>query len=282
MNVCWLVRLFPEVTVNAMPRNRVRGTRRPANGALSVAVAASLVSATLGAQATAGAPDTLPWTTRSEVFRDPGCSGRECSSAELSWPDFGKRVGPQARVNELLMVSMVVRENASAANQRRRSVAAVGKEFLDAARKGSAAGMPWDAKRTISVACNTPTRVLLRSDESSFTGGAHGNFFSLFRAFSPRTGARVSEAAMVPLAARPGILPLVERAFRRERELPASGSLAEVGYTFKDDRFELSTAFLAVCGSSLFVHWNVYSIASYAAGPIHLIIPLDSVPTLRR
>ncbi len=260
-----------------------RGFRRPTRSAMiatALLLSSMPLAASLGAQA--APPDTLPWTSRNEVFRDAGCSGRECSSAELSWPDFGRRVGPTARVNDFLLVSMVVRENATAARQRRRSVAAVGKEFLDAARTGSSAGMPWDAKRTISVACNTPTRVLLRSDETSFTGGAHGNFFSLFLAFSPATGTRISEAAMVPVAARPGILPLVERAFRRERELPASGSLAEVGYTFKDDRFELGTAFLAVCGSSLFVHWNVYSIASYAAGPIHLTIPLDSVPTLRR
>jgi Deacetylase PdaC len=227
-------------------------------------------------------PDTLVWTSRTQSFRDTKCSARECTSAELTWPDFGGRAGPQARVNDLLLVTLAPSENEHAASQRRRSIAAVGREFLNAARTASDPGLPWDAKRTVSVLCNTPTRVLLRSDESSFTGGAHGSSFSLFAAFVPATGASVSPERMVPPAVRAAILPMVERAFRRERELTPTASLPEQGYTFKDDRFELSTAFLAVCGSSLFVHWNAYSIASYAAGPTHLVIPLDSVPMLRQ
>ncbi len=83
-------------------------------------------------------------------------------------------------------------------------------------------------------------------------------------------------------AANRSVASLVERAFRRERGLPMTGSLTEAGYTFKDDRFDLGLAFLAVCGSSFFVHWNAYAIAPYAAGPTHLVIPLDSVPMLRR
>lgn len=226
--------------------------------------------------------DTLVWQSRTQSFRDAKCAARACTAAELTWPDFSGRIGPQARVNELLLITLAPSENARAELQRRRSIAAVGREFLNAARSGSDPGLPWDARRTISVVCNTPTRVLLRSDESSFTGGAHGNSFSLFAAFAPATGAKVPPEAMVPPAARAAILPMVERAFRRERELAPTASLPEQGYTFKDDHFELSTAFLAVCGSSLFVHWNAYSIASYAAGPTHLVIPLDSVPMLRQ
>lgn len=251
----------------------VRGTL------IALCSAAAAMASTLPAQRMR---DTLAWTSQNQAFRDPGCSGRECSSAELSWPDFGTKTGPRARVNDFLLISMVVAEGGRKSTQRRRNLAAVGKEFLDVARTRSSAGMPWDAKRTISVVCNTPTRVLLRSDEYSFTGGAHGNFASLFAAFVPATGAPVSERAMVPTTLRTAILPVVERAFRRERGLSPAGSLAEAGYTFTDDRFEVSTAFLAVCGSSFFVHWNVYAIAPYAAGPIHLTIPLDSVPTLRR
>ena len=71
-------------------------------------------------------------------------------------------------------------------------------------------------------------------------------------------------------------------AFGREREPAPAVSLPDAGDTFTDDRFELSTAFLADCGSSLFVHWNAYDIASYAAGPTRLVIPLDSVPMLRQ
>ena len=248
--------------------------------ALCHMASALMLTSGLGAQAIPR--DTLTWKSQTQSFRDAKCSGRECSAVELSWPDFGGRTGPQARVNDLLLTTLAPSGDGPAATQRRRSVTAVGREFLAAARAGSDRGLPWDAKRTISVVCNTPARVLLRSDESSFTGGAHGNAFAQFVAFATATGARVSPEKMVPPAARAAILPIVERAFRRERELTPTASMPEAGYTFKDDRFELSTAFLAVCGSSLFVHWNAYDIASYAAGPTNLVIPLDSVPTLRQ
>jgi hypothetical protein len=246
----------------------------------SIATVALLMTTGVGAQPIQR--DTLPWKIRTETFRDSKCSGRECTAVELSWPDFGQTARAQARVNDLLLMTLAPSENGQAPAARRASVAAVGREFLSAARARSDPGLPWDAKRTISVACNTATRVLLRSDESSFTGGAHGSAFSLFAAFTPSTGARLSPERMVPPAARLAILPMVERAFRRERELAPGASLPESGYTFKDDRFELSTAFLAVCGASLFVHWNAYDIASYAAGPTSLVIPLDSVPVLRQ
>jgi hypothetical protein len=223
--------------------------------------------------------DTLAWTTRQQSFTAPGCTGRECSSVKLAWPDFGRRAGATARVNELLLISLVDGDDTG---RRHRSVTALADAFLTASRSSDSAGMPWDATRTISVLCNTPSRVLLETDEYSFTGGAHGTMYSHFQAFTPGTGARISDRAMVPLATRAALTPIVERAFRRERELPATGSLIEAGYNFKDDRFDLGLAFLAVCGSSLFVHWNAYAIAPYAAGPTHLVIPLDSVPALRR
>lgn len=248
--------------------------RRPRR-ALSTA-ALMLLAAPVGAQA---ALDTLPWTSRQQTFRPPACAPRDCSSVELAWPDFGRRAGPVARVNELLLISLL---NGDDSGVRHRSVASLANAFLRAARTSDSAGLPWDAKRTITVLCNTPSRVLLQTDESSFTGGAHGTMYSRFDAFVTSTGARVSERVMVPLPARAALTPIVERAFRRERGLPVTGSLMEAGYTFKDDRFDLGLAFLAVCGSSFFVHWNAYAIAPYAADPTHLVIPLDSVPMLRR
>lgn len=245
----------------------------------TLAAAVVAFSAPLVAQQQRVYRDTLPWTTRQHTARAPGCTGRECSSVELAWPDFGSRPGPMARVNELLLISLL---NGDDAGVRHRNITSLTDAFLRAARSSDSAGMPWDAKRTIAVRCNTQTRVLLQTDEYSFTGGAHGLLSSHFDAFVPVTGARVSDRVMVPLSTRAELTPIVERAFRRERELPATGSLMEAGYTFKDDHFDLGLAFVAVCGSSLFVHWNAYAIAPYAAGPTHLVIPLDSVPMLRQ
>ena len=227
--------------------------------------------------------DTLAWTTRERTFRANGCAKPEwpsCASVEVGWPEFAPQAtAARGHVNRLLRVSLVIAE---APIPSRASVAAVASEFLRAGRASSVDGMHWEAKRTISLQCNTPTRVLLQADEYTFTGGAHGNPSTRLLAFDPSRGTIVSGATMVPAAARPGILPAVERVFRRERELPLTGSLSERGYQFPKDTFSIDAASLAVCGSSLFVYWNVYDIGPYALGAPHLIIPLDSVPTLRR
>jgi hypothetical protein len=255
-----------------------RTKRRSAAGAVAVMMSVLTIN-TAGAQS---APDTLPWATRSRSFRASGCAKPDwpaCSSVEIAWPEFTTRAAARAHVNRLLLPSLVIAEQPV---PRRASVAQVANEFLRAGRSSSADGMHWDAKRTISVLCNTATRVLLQADEYTFTGGAHGNPSTQLLAFDPVAGRIISGPGMVPLPVRPQLLPAVERAFRRERELPPTGSLADSGYTFKNDTFSMDAASLAVCGSSLFVYWNVYDIGPYSVGAPHLVIPLDSVPMLRQ
>ncbi len=255
-----------------------RAMRRSVTGAVLVLISVLSVNAVAGQSA----PDTLPWITRTRSFRATGCTKPDwpaCSSVELAWPEFTSRPSARAQVNRVLLPSLVIGEQPV---PRRRNIAQVANEFLRAGRSSSADGMHWDAKRTISVLCNTPTRVLLQADEYTFTGGAHGNPSTQLLAFEPASGRIVGDRTMVPMTARPQLLLTVERAFRRERELPPTGSLADSGYTFRNDSFSLDAASLAVCGSSLFVYWNVYDIGPYSAGAPRLVIPLDSVPMLRQ
>jgi hypothetical protein len=224
-------------------------------------------------------PDTLQWTGRKQVFRSRGCSGRKCSSVELSWPEFRGNQKATARVKELLLLSLGISERGPA---RLPTIAAVAGEFLRDARSAERDGLPWDASRTIAVLCNTPSRVLLETGEYSFTGGAHGSGGTTLTAFDPTSGAVLTPDEMLPPVARATSLPAIERAFRREHEVAPTASLSDAGFTFVNNKFELSSAILGVCGSSLYVRWNAYAIGPYAMGAPSLTIPLDSVPALRR
>jgi hypothetical protein len=132
------------------------------------------------------------------------------------------------------------------------------------------------------VLCNTPLRLLLQLHEESYTGGAHGNSSTRYFALEPRTGTETPPRVMLPPERAAEVLPVVERLFRRERDVPPKSTLADAGFKFPKGSFTLDDATLAVCGSSLFVHWDAYVIAPYATGPTTLIVPLDSVPALRR
>ncbi len=105
---------------------------------------------------------------------------------------------------------------------------------------------------------------------------------ALSKAFLAAARSDSTKRLTMPAARAAEVLPVVERAFRRERAVPPTSTLADAGYEFPKGSFTLDDATLAVCGSSLFVHWNAYAIAPYATGPTTRIIPLDSVPALHR
>ena len=130
--------------------------------------------------------------------------------------------------------------------------------------------------------CNTPQRLVLQVAEDNYTGGVHGNSSTRYVAYQPLTGVETAPRLMVPPERAADVLPVVERFFRRERAVTPTSTLADDGFQFPNGSFTLDDATFAVCGSSLPVHWNAYAIAPYATGPTTLIVPLDSVPALRR
>jgi hypothetical protein len=107
-----------------------------------------------------------------------------------------------------------------------------------------------------------------------FTGGAHGYGSVRFINFDPQTGEEIpSEEIFTNLEE---ITRFVETKFRKEFEIPETENINATGFWFKDDTFYLPSS-LGFSETEMIVHYNQYDIASYAAGPVTLSIPLTDV-----
>lgn len=158
-------------------------------------------------------------------------------------------------------------------------------EFLDEYR-ALATDMPdisfgYLLERDLEVAYNTPTLVTLAFRESSYTGGAHPNSFTVYRSFDPRTGSEVTLADLLAAGTLPALTGLAEAVFRTQKSLAPEADLEDAGYWFEGGVFRLGDSFLP-SDTALTIHYNSYDIAPYAEGPTTLLIPMADVRPLLR
>lgn len=140
----------------------------------------------------------------------------------------------------------------------------------------------WELERAVTVACNTPRVVGLRIREYVYTGGAHPNTWSHLASFDARTGRRLDLAALFVTDSLPAVTRLGERAFRRERGIPAGQPLDSAGFHgFDDGRFVLPDNVLA-CDDAVTFHFNAYDVAPYVMGHTEFSVPTAELrPHLR-
>jgi len=129
---------------------------------------------------------------------------------------------------------------------------------------------PWDLQSSVSINDYFPEYVKLTTSAWSYTGGAHGNGFTVYTLISKKDGhdMRLSEffkdvKDLNILAA--GIL-------KNDRKLSQVEPLSNAGFWIEDETSFLNDNFYFENGD-LIVLFNQYEIASYADGPIEIRIP---------
>ncbi len=133
----------------------------------------------------------------------------------------------------------------------------------------------WLLERDVVIACNTPSIVSVRADESSYLGGAHGMTVARLASFDPATGRRLGLADWVSDTA--AATAAGERAFREQRDITDGQSLARAGFIFfEDGRFSLNDNVM-LCDDTLTFHYDPYEIGPYSIGPTDLRLPLSAI-----
>ena len=107
-----------------------------------------------------------------------------------------------------------------------------------------------------------------------FSGGAHGYGSLSFLNVDPSTGEELHFADLVSDTEK--LKTFVENRFRLEYKIPIDDSINSTGFWFENEQFYLPET-IGFSNDHLIVHYNQYDIASYAAGPIELEIPLEEV-----
>lgn len=139
--------------------------------------------------------------------------------------------------------------------------------------------MPWSYERNIDVFLNRQGLFGVELDAYSYTGGAHGNYFTFYYIYDTDNGKRIELHDLLIDGKLPQLLRMSEEQFRQSRGLNTEMDLNEAGYWFEENTFALPENF-KYSGEGLEFRYNPYEIAPYSEGEITLIFPLSSVKGL--
>jgi hypothetical protein len=147
-------------------------------------------------------------------------------------------------------------------------------EFPDSAQT-------WYLEREVRIAYATYGVLGFTFLEHRDTGGAHPSSHTQHFCYDVRRRHFVRLREVIAEGALERLSEIGEARFRELKGIEPDASLAEAGFTFHEDRFELSHNFL-VTEEGLLFHWERYWIAPYALGPTELTLPWDEVRDLVR
>ena len=116
---------------------------------------------------------------------------------------------------------------------------------------------------------NTLTVVL---NSYLFTGGAHGYQSTRFLNFDKRTGKELKNWQI--FSDKDAFESLAEKAFRKVEGIPTEESINSTGFMFERDSFYLPEN-IGFTQTGIKLLYNQYEVASYADGPIEIILPFN-------
>ncbi|QNL49890.1 DUF3298 domain-containing protein [Olivibacter sp. SDN3] len=136
----------------------------------------------------------------------------------------------------------------------------------------------WFTDIQAKVIQNTPNYLALCIDHSEYTGGAHGNYATLFFNYDLSRRDTLGLGEVIPTEHWETLDSIAEVIFREQENLSTSQDLSDA-YFFEDNTFHLNTNFTLNSKGLLFLY-NVYEIKPYAAGTTELLIPYPSIEQL--
>ena len=116
----------------------------------------------------------------------------------------------------------------------------------------------------------------VKLESNTYTGGAHPLFFVDLITFGLEAGNLVELSDLI--ADKPALMKLAEKHFRRARGLQAEQSLQDEGF-FWDGSFVLPRN-MGLTDKGLYLFYNPYEVAPYAAGPTEFVIPFQALKPL--
>ncbi len=129
----------------------------------------------------------------------------------------------------------------------------------------------WIVERRMDELHRDQRWLSVRVSETSYTGGAHTNYWASLATFDLERGELASLDELLVDDARAALDRAGEAAFRRAREIAADRSLEEEGFWFEEG-FHVGENW-AVVADGLEFHFDPYEVGSYALGSSDFVIP---------
>ncbi|MCT1529797.1 DUF3298 and DUF4163 domain-containing protein [Sphingobacterium daejeonense] len=135
--------------------------------------------------------------------------------------------------------------------------------------------LAWDKETIVRVELNSPDLIMLNSSTYEFSGGAHGNSFTIWSVYDVHNYEKLELNTFISENKMKEFTKIAERFFRREEGLADTASL-EDEYFFENDEFSLAANY-GISKEGIIFYYNSYEIKPYAAGPTYLSIPYEDI-----
>ncbi len=130
----------------------------------------------------------------------------------------------------------------------------------------------WEAEITGEVTYEDQSVITIKLDSYTYTGGAHGYGATTFLNFEKQNGVELENHQL--FEDYEGFETVAEKLFREKEGLSEDDNINTTGFMFNGDTFHLSEN-IGYTEEGIQLIYNQYEVASYADGPINLIIPFE-------
>lgn len=132
----------------------------------------------------------------------------------------------------------------------------------------------WEAKINATISYEDRQMITLKLETYLFTGGAHGYGATRFLNFNKKKGNEIEDWEL--FIDKEGFERFAENKFRKQEKIPEDKSINSTGYMFERDSFYLPEN-IGFTKEGVKLLYNQYEVASYADGPIELVLPYKEV-----
>ncbi|GEP95258.1 DUF3298 and DUF4163 domain-containing protein [Chitinophaga cymbidii] len=141
-------------------------------------------------------------------------------------------------------------------------------------KSGMGASWNWNAETRTRIVWNQYPLLVLESASYEFTGGAHGNYGSIFSVIDLSRKKVLKPADVFKPGYEKAIGQALEASFRKKYKVPAGEALSD-GFLFEknirpNDNFFITSKGVTFC-------YTPYEIAAYVFGQINLFVPFNDV-----
>ncbi len=135
--------------------------------------------------------------------------------------------------------------------------------------------LAWQKETFIGVMMNNPYLIMMDNITYEFSGGAHGNSYTLWNVYDVQTKEKLKLNTFISENKMKEFTKIAERFFRKEEGLSDTSSYKD-DYFFENDTFSLAANY-GVSKEGIIFFYNPYEIKPYSGGTTYLTIPYEEI-----
>jgi len=218
---------------------------------------------------------TLTSENFSEEFKGD-CKGDNCAKVTIDYIKFEGEKAVADKINYTIGSSIIYFLNSGLEKKLNASTiteaATIFIKGYEADKKEFPDLSPYDAELTVLNSKTSSEIVSVKTRFYSYTGGAHGNSIFSFLNFDPKTGKIMTTNSIIKN--KKEFTDFVEKIFREQNNITEGKNINSTGFWFENETFKLPET-IGFSETDLVIIYNQYEIASYADGPIEVLIPME-------